>query len=96
MASTIPIVANTIKTTMREISTVSPTSIGLPSYGMPPIYYYRKNNFFIITALLFHGCPLNVKLSTAASLISAVPILSLLTVKPTSSFNINNTIKSRV
>ena len=37
MASAIPAVANTMKITVREISTASFTSTGLPSYGVPPI-----------------------------------------------------------
>ena len=35
-ASAMPTVDNTMKITVREISTVSIISLGLPSYGMPP------------------------------------------------------------
>ena len=84
IASTIPAVANTTKITVREISTAPITSTGLPSYGVPPIiiitstliYFYNK------IVLLLHSCPLNDKLSTAGTLISTVPILSLPTDKP--------------
>ena len=86
MASTIPAVANTMKITVREISTAPITSTGLPSYGVPPIIIItstlHKIYFYNKIVLLLHSCPLNVKLSTAGTLISTVPILSLPTDKP--------------
>ena len=36
MANTMPAVDNTMKITVREMSTVSIISIGFPSYGTPP------------------------------------------------------------
>ena len=51
MASTIPAVAKMMKMTVREISTASVISIGLPSYGVPPtsskqvnLSTYNNNN----------------------------------------------------
>ena len=38
IASTIPAVANIMKMTVRETCTSSITTIGLPSYGSPPIF----------------------------------------------------------
>ena len=38
IASTIPAVANIMKMTVRETCTGSVTTIGLPSYGSPPIF----------------------------------------------------------